>query len=332
MIHAYVFTLNNYTDDDVAAYKASIGKCGVTYCIFGFEEAPSTGTPHLQGYLQCNHDMTARLNKALPCGAHKKALGSWQKNYDYCTKGGDHWEGGKADKDHKGAKANQGKRSDLLKVKKAIDEGATYKDICDKHFVEAAKFGRFIREQISMKTTNTELDLLRKELESVSLRVWQADVVDIVKSPIHPRHIHWIWEETGNVGKSFLTKYLKAFHNACILGAGKKADMAYLYTKNVSKTVIFDLARTTNPEEGKEHMLDGVYSLAEDLKNGLVTSFKYDSESVLTRGCHVIIFANFPPDKTKWSSDRYRIWYVSPVDITTAGETKEDFTLERDTD
>ena len=91
---------------------------------------------------------------------------------------------------------------------------------------------------------------------------------------------------------------------------GKKADMAYVYSKNPSKIVIFDLSRTTAPSEGKEHYFDGVYSLAEDLKNGMITSYKYDSTNVLTTGCHVVFFANFLPDMTKWSDDRYFITHL----------------------
>lgn len=43
----FTFTLNNYTEDDVAQLQAL--KC--QYIIFGKEVAPTTGTPHLQGYV-----------------------------------------------------------------------------------------------------------------------------------------------------------------------------------------------------------------------------------------------------------------------------------------
>lgn len=287
-----------------------VGTRGIKYVIFGREVAPSTGTNHLQGYLQVNHKNTKRLNDALPCKKHIMAKGNFQQNYDYCSKEGDFYESGEPNRELKGAGSGQGKRNDLDAVKQAIDRGETYDDICEAHFEEAAKFGKFIREQITRRDTNKELDSLRKAFESASLRPWQEALVDIVQEDPSPRKIHWIWEETGNTGKSWMTKYLAAMHGACIMSIGKKTDMAYLYSKNPSKIVVFDLSRTTAPGEGKEHFLDGTYSLAEDLKNGLVTSYKYDSSNVMTTGCHVIFFANFPPDMTKWSEDRYFIKHL----------------------
>lgn len=303
--YAYVFTVNNYTSQDEAAYQACIGTRGITYVIYGREIAPTTGTPHLQGYLQCNHKNTKRLNDALPCKKHIMAKGSWQKNYDYVTKGGDWIAFGDPDQEHPGQ--GQGRRSDLAGVKEAIERGETYEEICETHFEAAAKYNRFIKEQVTARATSTELNSLRAEFERASLRGWQRELVEIVDADPHPRKIHWIWESNGNTGKSWMTKYLAAMKNACIMAIGKKTDMAYLYSKNPSNVVVFDLSRTTAPGEGKEHFLDGAYSLAEDLKNGMVTSYKYDSSLILKKHCHVIFFANYPPDLSKWSSDRYSI-------------------------
>ena len=46
---------------------------------------------------------------------------------------------------------------------------------------------------------------------------------------------------------------------------------------------------------------------AEDLKNNWLISTKYDSESLVFSKKHVVIFANFKPDMTKWSADPYLI-------------------------
>lgn len=45
----YVFTYNNYTPEGEAALKAWLGK-NTKYAVYGHEVAPTTGTPHLQGY------------------------------------------------------------------------------------------------------------------------------------------------------------------------------------------------------------------------------------------------------------------------------------------
>lgn len=47
----WVFTLNNYTPEDVERLKALATDCSVRYCCFGKELSPTTNTPHLQGYI-----------------------------------------------------------------------------------------------------------------------------------------------------------------------------------------------------------------------------------------------------------------------------------------
>jgi len=52
----WCFTFNNYTEDDLL-YMESIGQnigpnsC-INYIVYGKEIAPTSGTPHLQGYVQ----------------------------------------------------------------------------------------------------------------------------------------------------------------------------------------------------------------------------------------------------------------------------------------
>lgn len=46
----FVFTLNNYTDEELDSIKAFADHQTVVYVCYGLEEAPSTGTPHVQGY------------------------------------------------------------------------------------------------------------------------------------------------------------------------------------------------------------------------------------------------------------------------------------------
>lgn len=301
----FVFTLNNYTPAQELALRGAVGQVGIKYIVFG-REIGEQGTPHLQGYLQSNQKNKDRFHKKLDIFVVPQKAPKALDAIIYCKKDGDFFEAGEPDNELKGF-AKQGQRSDLDEVKAAIMRGETYDEICDAHFGEAAKYGRFIKERIQARDTNKELSSLREAFSNASLRPWQKALVDIVEEDPNPRAIHWIWESTGNTGKSWMTKYLAAMHNACIMTVGKKQDMAYLYSKNPSKVIVFDLSRTTEPGEGREHFLDGAYSLAEDLKNGLVTSYKYDSANVLTTGCHVIFFANFPPDMTKWSQDRYFI-------------------------
>lgn len=62
----------------------------VRYAVFGKEVAPTTGTPHLQGYLSFKSQKRFNaVQKLLPAGAHiEAAKGTPQQNREYCTKGG----------------------------------------------------------------------------------------------------------------------------------------------------------------------------------------------------------------------------------------------------
>lgn len=81
----FLFTLNNYTDDEVNALKSI--KC--TYIIFGYEVAPSTGTPHLQCFIVfANAKTLSAAIKSLPrrCSNVQIADGTALSNKKYCTK------------------------------------------------------------------------------------------------------------------------------------------------------------------------------------------------------------------------------------------------------
>lgn len=86
-VRAYCFTLNNYTDDDKAQIQAFIDKNRVKYCIYGHEKCPTTGTPHLQGYIYLRDAMTmAALSKHIRRASWRQANGNSDQNEKYCTK------------------------------------------------------------------------------------------------------------------------------------------------------------------------------------------------------------------------------------------------------
>ena len=299
---AYVATLNNYSESEVAHLKN--GHQCIQYLIAGHEVGES-GTPHLQMYVQLNKQVKMTTMHRWPGWERvhfEGARGTSNEASDYCKKDGNFFEYGEMkDMGRKGA------RNDLEGVKKAIESGETYDNICEAHFDTAARFSKFIKERVQARDTQRQADSLREQFESAALRPWQAALMNIILEEPSPRKIHWIWETVGNAGKSWMATYLATMHGATVLTAGKKVDMAYIFAQKPTRTVLFDLSRTTEPTEDKKGWLDGIYSLAEDLKNGRVVSTKYESKTVFFPTPHVIFFANFEPDMTKWSADRYFI-------------------------
>jgi len=115
---AYVFTLNNYTDDAVA----SLDQIDCVYMVYGKEVAPETGTPHLQGYIYFKSRRAVKPVRKLLEGCHVEAAkGSAEQNREYCTKDGNATE--------RGEMPRQGTRSDLEVVKEIIVAGGTVADV-----------------------------------------------------------------------------------------------------------------------------------------------------------------------------------------------------------
>lgn len=321
------FTINNPTEADFQAAAEAVGKRGITYICWGNEVADS-GTPHMQGYLQSTQKQHTRLRLAFNKAPHFQMAGAESGpnaaetagtfprklpngKYDgeftaigYTMKDGDWREFGHK-VDLKAVK--KGQRSDLMTIQIAINDGQSYDEICDEHFETSARFGRFIRERIQARDTQQQRDALREELSGLSLYPWQEQLVNLVGGAADRRKIVWVWSAAGRTGKSTFATYLSVNHGATLLGQGKKTDLAYIFATQPSRVVVFDLSRTAAPEEGKEHTLDHLYALAEDLKNGRIVSTKYESKTVFFPSPHVIFFANFPPDMSKWSEDRYDI-------------------------
>lgn len=114
-----VFTLNNYTNENETFIQRWI-QINARYGIYGREIAPTTGTKHLQGYMEMGKTVRfSKLIKELPKGIHiEQRKGSAEQAAEYCKKDGDFWEWGT-----KGVET-QGKRTDLDRVRQvAIEKG-----------------------------------------------------------------------------------------------------------------------------------------------------------------------------------------------------------------
>lgn len=115
----WCFTLNNYTQEDIEHLKS----IPVEYIIFGKEKAPTTGTPHLQGYV---YFPTPRVmpKKLIPRAHLEPQRGTPNQASDYCEKDGDFYESG--------TRPKQGKRNDLDEVYDAVRTGTkTVSDIIE---------------------------------------------------------------------------------------------------------------------------------------------------------------------------------------------------------
>lgn len=139
-----------------------------------------------------------------------------------------------------------------------------------------------------------KLDCLKDD----ELYEWQKNILKILKDKPDNRTIHWIWEPVGKTGKTQFSKYLCIKHKAVYI-KGKKNDILYAVAEQKSSIYIIDLSRTM-----EDHV---PYEAIEDVKNGIFFSGKYESKQIIRNSPHIIIFANFEPDKYKLSLDRWKI-------------------------
>lgn len=136
--------------------------------------------------------------------------------------------------------------------------------------------------------------------KNVEWKPWQLDVMNLVNDS---RAINWYWDKEGNIGKSFLCKYL-ALTRDVIVCEGKKADVfnqvnCMLEAERIPEVIICDIPRST---------IDYInYGALEQLKGGMLYSGKYEGGMCLFPQPLVICFANEPPDESKMSEDRWNV-------------------------
>jgi len=107
MLRNFVFTINNYTEDEL---RDVLGKACFSYVIAGMEVGEE-GTPHIQGYAELTKKTRFETVRRMFAGrAHIEARrGTQDQAIDYCKKDGNFREAG--------AKRCQGYRADLDRVR-----------------------------------------------------------------------------------------------------------------------------------------------------------------------------------------------------------------------
>lgn len=112
----FAITWNN-PRDGIGEYLQNLYEKCMKYMIVGFEQAPETGTRHLQIYCEYKHGKTLKAVRKDFCDVcHVEcAKGSGKQNEEYCQKGGTFKVYGKLEK--------QGCRNDLHSIRDDIEDG-----------------------------------------------------------------------------------------------------------------------------------------------------------------------------------------------------------------
>lgn len=264
----WCFTLNNYTEEDFNKLKDTCTQFCKKFIIG--KEVGKKGTPHLQGYVYFQDGKTFdAVKQLLGTALHlEKAKGTAEQNKKYCGK-------------------------DENYIMQGFD--TTDKEAFD------VEYNKRIQERKSNLLIN---------YENISWKRWQNDVLQVLEQEPDSRTIHWVFDPIGNSGKSFLTKYLYLTRKI-IIADGKKDNVF----NQVLQMVMGDKKNKILPEDPEIVILDiprsseGYinYGVLEQLKNGLIYSGKYEGGICAFGNVHVIVMANFEPDMSQFSIDRWHI-------------------------
>nr|WAQ80594.1 MAG: putative viral replication protein [Circoviridae sp.] len=289
----WTFTVNNWTPIDETIVSSQIFPL-CRYAVYGREVAPTTGTPHLQGYcVFLLKKSLASLRDLFPPGTHLEiARESSQVNAAYCKKDKD-----ADDIAEHGSLPNVPGRNNVYHdfrdwilchgSKPTIEEvAAEFPDIYHK----SNKCIEFINLLWPADSNDPG-----------HFRPYQRDLAEYLQGEPDPRKIIFIVDPAGNSGKTWFTE--KLLHcrpnDVQILSAGRNEDVALAIDERKS-IFFFDLPRCS-----QEHFQ---YRIIEQLKNRRVFSTKYQSRmKCLDSIPHVVVLTNEYPDMTKLSKDRYEI-------------------------
>ena len=119
------------------------------------------------------------------------------------------------------------------------------------------------------------------------------------------RKIIWYCDATGGCGKTWLTRACFSKFESIRFENSKSCDIKHAY--NGQRIVFFDLTRSQ-----QEHFND---EAMETIKNGIMFSPKYDSAMKIFDHPHVVIMANWMPDTSKLSCDRWDVRQISNTDL-----------------
>lgn len=175
----WCFTVNNY-DDDIIEH---INDIDCKYLLYGKEIAPTTGTPHLQGFIVFNSAKSGNAVKTLfRCNPHLEPTHFAEAYAKYCEKDGDIFEKGERPITQAGKGAKEKVRWDLV--------------------MDAAKHGRFdeIPDDIMYRNPRAPEIIRNRFLSERQLE------------PVYTKHV-WVYGPTGTGKTTYVyQKYPGAFY------------------------------------------------------------------------------------------------------------------------
>lgn len=290
----WVFTLNNYTPEEVTTLRTAFESPSVQYATVGHEAAPTSGTLHLQGFIIFTSSQRFNAVRLFLGGRAycARARGTTEQCVQYCKKDGDFWEVG-------AVPANQqGKRTDFEEFKTWVESQTEYPT----ELKIATEFTSLYARYRASCLRFVDLFYRPPAREIGQPNGWQRDLEQQLAGEPGDRSVTFVIDEAGKSGKSWFIRYFMAKHpKQCQrLSVGKRDDLAHVFDVSV-RYLFLDIPRT------QLEFLQ--YSFLESVKDRMVFSPKYDSMcKTFDHDIHVVVFTNEEPDYNKLTNDRYDIF------------------------
>lgn len=156
--------------------------------------------------------------------------------------------------------------------------------------------------------------------DDLKLNEWQGELFQKLTEKPDDRSIIWIVDKKGGIGKSRFCRWMmmnKLGYVITQLGGDYHASATIksaIESGWDKKVLLIDLSRSYEDKE--------IYSPIEAIKNGMMTSVKYAGETLCFDPPHVVVFANFLPNVSKLSLDRWQILEISTPGANSAYNIK----------
>ncbi len=184
------------------------------------------------------------------------------------------------------------------------------------HFSPTSKCNQKNNFYVTKEETRIEGPFLSEDFEDTyiprqireisTLYPWQEAVIE--KSKVwDTRHIDVIVDTEGNIGKSILVGWIRAYKLGKVLPYCNnfKDIMRMVCDMPTATTYVIDMPRAIDKEK-----LHSMYSGIETLKNGYAYDDRYHFKEKNFDCPNIWIFTNTVPDMNLVSLDRWRIWMV----------------------
>lgn len=298
----FCFTLWCNESEDVEAWTGtehlgplvSDSELGIRYIFWQLELKPEHHRLHVQGYIEFSPKKTLSAAKSLPLSPSwsqvhmESARGTLDENQTYCSKESDRFEG-------------------PWSVGEPAQPGRPTIASLAANLLEHRDIHRFARENPGPYVVHSRgfrelLEATRPSLPfpPTEWRPWQRRILDLLAQPPEQRRIYWIFDLAGNSGKSFLATYLVRDCGALYLTNGRHDRIINAWRGE--RIVVFDFPRSElDPGRGG----DVPYAPIESIKNGVTWAGFGGASMFVGEIPHVICFANYPPNFSRLSADRW---------------------------